>query len=183
MKTVALFGGSFDPPHIGHIAIVDKLLSAEDISHVVVMPTYLNPLKKCFFAPATTRLKWLQTIFKNRCGVEVSDWEVKQNKKVPTIQTARMLLKSYDKVFVVIGADNFATLNRWQNYMELHNIVEFIVVTRDTIVLPKKLRTIPLAVAVSSTALRKQLQKEHLPKEVANEIEMLYKKEKNGHES
>ncbi len=42
METIALFGGSFDPPHIGHKAIVKSLCNLKDIDKVIVMPTFFN---------------------------------------------------------------------------------------------------------------------------------------------
>ena len=66
MKTIALFGGSFDPPHIGHKAVVEAVLKLKDVEEVVVMPTFLNPFKDSFHAPSDLRLKWLREIFSGK---------------------------------------------------------------------------------------------------------------------
>ena len=63
MKTIALFGGSFDPPHLGHKAVVDAILSTLDVDEVVVMPAYLNPFKSKVYASGSLRFQWLQKIF------------------------------------------------------------------------------------------------------------------------
>ena len=73
MKTIALFGGSFDPPHLGHYSIVHALLEIKEIDEIIVMPTYLNPFKDASFAPAELRLRWLKEIFKEERKVTVSD--------------------------------------------------------------------------------------------------------------
>jgi nicotinate-nucleotide adenylyltransferase len=123
MKTVALFGGSFDPPHIGHEAIVNGLKSLDYIDKVVVMPTFLNPFKSAFFAPAELRLKWLKDMFLDFEDVEVSSFETDSKKKVPTIESVKYLLESYDKVYLVIGADNLHSLKQWYKYDELKEFI------------------------------------------------------------
>ena len=175
MKSIALFGGSFDPPHIGHIEIINKLKKLDFIDKVIVMPTYLNPFKNSFKADASLRLKWLKEIFKNDNKVEVSDFEVKQNKKVPTIITVKELLKKYDKIFVVIGADNLASLKKWQDFEELDNLVDFIVASRGDLKIDKKFLKLDVDIDISSTTLREKINKNALPKEVANEIYKYYK--------
>lgn len=179
MKSVALFGGSFDPPHIGHQSIVKALLDLKDIEDVVVMPTYLNPFKSDSVAPSKLRFKWLKKIFENLDRVEVSDFEVNQNKKVPTIQSVLHLLDKYEKIYLVIGADNLKSLNRWYKYDELHKNVTFIVVSRDDIEVPKHFVKLNVKVDISSTKLRDAIDKEMLPSECAEEIYNYYKKVKN----
>ena len=181
MDSVALFGGSFDPPHIGHIAIVKHLLKFDEIDTIIVMPTYLNPLKKQFFAPAKTRLKWLEKIFADNKKVHVNNYEVLQKQKIPTLQSVEMLLKQYKKVFVVIGADNYATLNKWHRIDELKKKAEFIVATRGETKVPNEIKTIPLSLDISSTKLRENIEKyqEYLPPQILNEALGIYKKEKN----
>jgi len=94
MKTIALFGGSFDPPHIGHESIVKALQGYKDIDKIIIMPTFLNPFKTSSHAPSELRLKWLEEIFKEYKNVEVSSYEVDENQKIATIQTVTYLLNS-----------------------------------------------------------------------------------------
>jgi nicotinate-nucleotide adenylyltransferase len=67
MDSIALFGGSFDPPHIGHEAIVKALMKLDEIDKIIIMPTYLNPFKTEFFAPADLRVKWLKKLSEQCC--------------------------------------------------------------------------------------------------------------------
>ncbi|NPA59805.1 MAG: adenylyltransferase/cytidyltransferase family protein, partial [Epsilonproteobacteria bacterium] len=60
METIALFGGSFDPLHIGHEAIVEALLCKKEIDKVIIMPTFLNPFKTKSFTSAQMRLESLK---------------------------------------------------------------------------------------------------------------------------
>jgi len=179
MKRVALFGGSFDPPHNGHIAIIEKLKTLPFIDEVVVMPTYLNPFKEKFHADGKKRLEWLREIFKDDSKVKVSDFEVKQNKAVPTYETVLKLLQTYKKVYVTIGADNVASLDKWYKAKELQELVEFLVITRKGYTIPKKFYTIELDEDISSTQLRKNLDLTKIPATIADAIQKEYNANKN----
>ena len=92
---IALFGGSFDPPHAGHAAAVKTILSSLKPDLLVIMPSFLNPFKKSFSAPPQLRLRWCRALWSDAPGVEVSDYEISQNRSVPTIQSVKFLLKKY----------------------------------------------------------------------------------------
>lgn len=92
---IALFGGSFDPPHAGHDAAVEAILSALKPDLLVIMPSFLNPFKKSFSAPPQLRLKWCRALWSGTPHAEVSDYEISQNVPVPTIQSVKFLLEKY----------------------------------------------------------------------------------------
>lgn len=92
---IALFGGSFDPPHAGHDAAVKAILSALKPDLLVIMPSFLNPFKKSFSAPPQLRLRWCRALWSDAPHVEVSDYEISQNRSVSTIQSVKFLLEKY----------------------------------------------------------------------------------------
>ena len=92
---IALFGGSFDPPHAGHAAAVKAILSSLKPDLLIIMPSFLNPFKKSFSAPPQLRLRWCRALWSDTPGVEVSDYEISQNRSVPTIQSVKFLLEKY----------------------------------------------------------------------------------------
>ena len=174
MDTIALFGGSFDPPHIGHEAIVGALRKFKDIDKIIVMPTFLNPFKSNFYAPSSLRMKWLKEIFSEYNNVEVSNYEALQEKQVATIETVKHLLKSYKKIYLVIGADNLASLHMWNRYEELKELVTFIIAPRDAIEIPKGFLRLNVDENISSTNLREKVEISKLPKKCAKEIYNFY---------
>jgi len=178
MRTVALFGGSFDPPHLGHEAVVKALLPLSEIDKIIIMPTFLNPFKSSSFAPAKKRLKWLKEIFAPYKDVLIDSFEVQKNEKVPTITTVKYLLESYDKVYVVIGADNLKDLKKWFKFDVLKELVTFIVASRDEIHVPQEFIKLLVQENTSSTMLRQTMNKEKLCTVNAQEI-INYYKEKN----
>nr|WP_321267892.1 nicotinate (nicotinamide) nucleotide adenylyltransferase [uncultured Sulfurimonas sp.] len=177
MKTIALYGGSFDPPHIAHEAIIKALANMKEIDKVIVMPTYLNPFKSQSFAPSELRLKWLKKIFSDFKNVEVDDFEASKSIKTPTIKSVKHLLKKYKKIYLTIGADNLKSLEKWSNYDELKELVTFIVASRDSLEIPENFIHLSIDVDVSSTALRQNMDKTKLPQVCADEIQQYYKEQ------
>ena len=157
MKTIALFGGSFDPLHDGHKAIIKALDGFMDIDKTIVLPTFLNPFKSKSHASAEQRFNALHVEFKDIRDVEISDYEIKQKTKVASIQSVKHFLKIYNKIYLVIGADTLATLHKWQDYKELKSLVDFIVVTRDNIQIPEEYITLHVEQNISSTQIRNGL--------------------------
>lgn len=174
---IALFGGTFDPVHIGHEEIIKKALKELDIDLLIVVPAFLNPFKKSFFAPPKLRLKWLKKVAKRYKNVKVCDYEIKNKRPTYAIETVQYLKKIYkpSKIYFIIGADNLKTLEKWHNYKKLKKEVEFVVAKRDKTKIPSKYKTIDINVPISATMLRKKPIKRFLPKIAANEILKYYK--------
>ena len=174
MKSAALYGGSFDPPHIGHQAVIEALKKLDFIDKIIIMPTFLNPFKESFHADATVRLKWLQKLFDADPKVEISSFEVDQQRKVPTIESVLELQKEFDKIYLVLGADNLQHLHKWHRFEELKRVVTFIIVTRDAIDIPPHFLKLNVDVKISSSALREKMESTKLPKKCAQEIMHYY---------
>ena len=154
---VAVFGGSFDPIHEGHIEIIKEALSTLNIDKLFVVPTYLNPFKKHFYFSEKERLKLVKEKLKNFDKVEIIDYEIKQKRAVPTIETIEYLKNEYelhDKIYLIIGADNLKNLTKWKNYDKLQKLVEFVIATRDNIPIPKNYKTLNINKNISSTRIR-----------------------------
>jgi len=174
--TIALYGGSFDPPHIGHEAVVEALEKLDYIDEIIIMPTFLNPFKSSFSAPAELRFNWLKEIFKEFKNVKIDKYEVEQNRQVATIESVKYLLKTYKDVYLVIGADNLASLEKWNSYGELKDLVTFIVASRDNIIVDEKFIQLKVDEKISSSELRNNINISMLPQVCAVEIEQYYNK-------
>ena len=175
MESVALFGGSFDPPHIGHIAIVKEALKLKEIQKVVIMPTFLNPFKSTFYADGVLRLRWLEEIFKPFKNVLIESYEVDREKPTSSIDSVKYLLKKYKKVYLIIGADNLEKLPYWDRYDELKELVTFVVATRDEIEVPDSFLKLDVDENISSTYLRKDITKNKISTICYDEIIKFYK--------
>lgn len=151
---LALFGGSFDPPHIGHVRIVGEALKTLDIDTLVVVPTYLNPFKLSVVACGSQRIAWLQEIFKSHKRVQISNFEIRQNRSIYTIETVRHFGKFAQTIYLIIGADNLEKLHQWHHYDELCQRVTFVVVTRNNIDIPDTMIRLDINTPISSTLFR-----------------------------
>jgi len=175
---VAIYGGSFDPPHIAHEEVIQKALQNLDIEALFVVPTYLNPFKKTFFASEKLRFKWVKKLLLPYPKAKIISYEVEQKRSVPTIETIKYLKSKYDldKIYLIIGADNLKSLDQWKEYDELKKLVHFVVATRDKISIPKDLQKLQINANISSTELRSDPKVEFLPRSIADEVVKYYKK-------
>jgi nicotinate-nucleotide adenylyltransferase len=153
----ALFGGSFDPPHIGHQKIVDAILELDWIDAVIVMPAFKNPFKEQYNVNPALRLEWCKRVFQGKNRV-ISSFEIEQNRAVYTIESYNHLNKEYNIQAIVIGADNLKTIHKWKDFEKLNSQIKWIVVSRpnehlDTSTL-KEFSVVPLEMNVSSTEIR-----------------------------
>ncbi|GAD18111.1 nicotinate (nicotinamide) nucleotide adenylyltransferase [Helicobacter fennelliae] len=126
---IAIFGGSFDPPHLGHLEIIERL--HVDFDRLIVMPTFLSPTKSHFSAPPNKRFEWLCYICKGFKNVIVSDFEIAQNRVVYAIEWVEHFMQPKANLTLIIGADNAQSLPTWHQYHKLIKLVSFIVIARD----------------------------------------------------
>jgi len=120
MTRIAVFGGSFDPPHLGHKALVQAALHELELDEVWVMPVGQAVHRKLTaHISAKQRLAWVEQMFADMQGVRVLDWEVKQSNPTPSIAVMRWLQKQVDGVPVwLMGMDAWQGLPSWLDYPE-----------------------------------------------------------------
>lgn len=177
---LAIFGGSFDPPHIGHQTIAKKVLKKLDIDLLLVVPAFLNPLKVKSFLDAKTRYKLLEKLFSKKEKIQVCSYEIDQNRAVYSIETIKYIIEKYkpEKVYLVIGADNYDTFHLWDSYKEIKKLVSLVVVTRDGVKPKKKkdVKRIKLDIKISSTELRNTFNLNYIPKKIRKDVEKVWHK-------
>ena len=158
--TIAIFGGSFDPPHQGHQLIVEKALENLQIDKLLVVPAYLNPFKTSTLADALTRLAWCHTLFDPIDGVEVDDYEIKEGKSTVTSQSVKHFNQTYHVKYLIVGSDNLSTLTKWHAFEWLNDTVTWVIATRDDHHLDtdalKKWELLPIEAPMSSTQIREE---------------------------
>jgi len=177
-ESVALFGGSFDPPHLGHSEIVEALLKWPEIDRVILMPAWLNPFKESSHASAEQRLAWCRRLF-SRPGVEVSDWEIRQERPVYTVETWEHFREAGVPLhYLVIGSDNLPTLKQWKDFERLNREATWIVATREGNEADlSDLRSawiLPVHVPVSSTEIRGGRGLEYVDPVIRKEVRQIY---------
>ena len=175
--TYALFGGSFDPPHLGHLEIIKKALELESVDKIIVMPTYLNPFKNSFSVEPKKRLAWAKEAFNLR-GVEVSSFEIEQNRAVYTIESFKHLKKELNLKYIIIGADNLKSITKWSNFEYLNSQICWIVATRDGQKLElnslREYILLNISIDVSSSEIRDGKKLEFLNKKIKSQVLLEY---------
>ena len=130
---IAIYGGSFNPMHIGHEKIVDYVLKNLNMDKIIIIPVGIPSHRENNLEESDTRLKICREIFKSNEKVEVSDIEIKSERKSYTYDTLLKLIEIYgkdNKFFEIIGEDSLKNLKTWKNYKELLNLCKFIVFRR-----------------------------------------------------
>jgi nicotinate-nucleotide adenylyltransferase len=132
---VALFGGTFDPPHRGHLAIAAAAADAFALDEVLFAPAGLQPLKPDgAHAPFADRLAMLSLACLPETRFGVSDLDEPHPDGTPnyTVQTLTALhqLMPADTLFNLVGADSFLNLRHWREPDRLLELAEWIVVSR-----------------------------------------------------
>lgn len=115
---VGIFGGSFDPVHIGHVNLAKYVLDHTDLDEVWLMVSPRNPLKD--HGPIATdrqRLEMARLAVKDIPGLQVSDFEFHLPIPSYTYKTLTELKKSYPEhdFRLIIGGDNWASIEKWKN--------------------------------------------------------------------
>ena len=135
-----LFGGSFDPPHLGHYEIIKYFIKKSDI--FIISPIFYSPLKK--HKPKTSYLDRKKMI-KLMLGVNYSrkisilDYEY-ENESIFSADTIRYLKENFNKfsINMIIGADQYNSIELWNEYEYILNNVNLIVISRPGIKIDMK---------------------------------------------
>ncbi len=177
---IAIFGGSFDPIHVAHVAIVESALDKLDIDKLIIVPTYLNPFKNSFNLNPETRFELLKKVFHKFKNVEISDYEINQQKTSYSFNTVNYLKNLYkpSKIYLIIGEDNINDLDKWYKYDELKKLVEFVVASRTGFETKKanEFKSLDININISSTELRDKINLNYIPIEIKDDILNLKKK-------
>ncbi|HOT98268.1 MAG TPA: nicotinate (nicotinamide) nucleotide adenylyltransferase [bacterium] len=167
---LALFGGSFNPIHIAHLIIAERVVDALQVDRLLFMPCSIPALKSGEqMAEVAHRLNMVRRAIAGNPRFRVSELELRRGGKSYTVETLRVLKKKYrlerEDLFLVIGGDNLADFVQWRDPEEISRLCRVAVADRPesdyTGRIPPYLTDVvridtPL-MAVSSTDIRKRL--------------------------
>ena len=132
MDKTAIFGGTFNPFHNGHLEIVNSLLKFDDVNRVVVIPTAIPPHKEApFLASGEDRFAMCRLAVAGLDAVSVSDIELERGGRSYTYDTVISLKEELKcDICITCGADMIATLPTWYRYNDLISEAEIIAFRR-----------------------------------------------------
>ncbi len=126
---VGLLGGTFDPPHLGHLALADAAIERFGLERLIVVVTGVPPHKQTG-TDAETRFRLAEAAFAGRDKVELSRHELERAGPSYTVETARWAAKEWGDVICLVGADEFADFLLWRDPDEILEHVRLGVGTR-----------------------------------------------------
>ena len=132
-QAIGFLGGRFDPVHTGHLHLALDSLESLGLDKVYFVPSEQTPLKGTKpGASAADRLAVLEHVAAMDSRLDILTWELEQGGAVYTVDTARYLAERWPeaKRYWIIGMDQLAQLDRWKDFLELVDIVKFIVFER-----------------------------------------------------
>jgi nicotinate-nucleotide adenylyltransferase len=128
---IAVFGGTFNPVHYGHLRLAEEAREACGLDRVVFMPTFITPHKLTeSLTPARVRFELVKSAVEDNPGFSVSDLEIRREGRSFTVDTVRELLKEDTEVFLILGSDSFNDIASWYEYEDLLRLASFIVAPR-----------------------------------------------------
>ncbi len=158
-EKVAIFGGSFNPLHVGHINAIYAVYKAMNFDRIMVVPASQNPLKENIEGPtAEQRLEMVKIGLKDAEFVEVDDQELKRGGKSYSVETVTHYSKEVapDNLSLIIGIDQFENFDKWKDFDKILSLANLIVLSRPGFQFPFEIKDLPTGLQKLSTEMDRQ---------------------------
>jgi nicotinate-nucleotide adenylyltransferase len=133
MKKIGILGGTFDPPHFGHLLMANEVRFRLNLDEIWFMPNQLPPHKiKTSLSTNENRFQMLEKAIKDHPQFRVEPIELSRSGPSFTIDTIKILKEKYPKVdfYFIIGADMIEYLPKWHQINDLMELIQFVGVKR-----------------------------------------------------
>jgi len=140
-KRIGIYGGTFDPIHIGHLRLALEAFCRLNLTQVRFIPCGKPPHRLPPFFSKEQRLQMVQLACQDFPYLIADDLEMQRQKPSWTIDTLRILRQKMpqDALFLLLGGDSFATLNSWKDWAQLLDFAHLVVIKRPNIDYPPKM--------------------------------------------
>ena len=134
MKT-CIFGGTFDPPHIGHLLIAQTIIESENFERLIFVPANISPAKKGkIISSSKKRLDMLNMALTSNENFEISDFEINKGDVSYTINTivefANTLNLDKKDLYFLMGSDTLGEFHNWKDPKKIMSLCNIIVAIR-----------------------------------------------------
>lgn len=130
---LGIYGGSFDPVHLGHLLVAQAAVEELGLDRIFFVPAAQSPFKpETKPAPDAMRLQLLRLALAGKTNCELDDQEIRRGGISYTVDTLSDYALRFPgaELFYLIGADNAAKLNEWRNPAELARLARFVAIPR-----------------------------------------------------
>lgn len=132
MERIGIYGGTFSPPHNGHLHAARCFLDAVHPDKLLIIPTCLPPHKQASLSANTDgRLTMCRLAFGDFPSVEISDIEIRRGGVSYTSDTLRSLVRPDRELFFLCGTDMFLTLPRWHEPEVIFSLAHIVYMARE----------------------------------------------------
>ncbi|MGZ4431447.1 MAG: nicotinate-nucleotide adenylyltransferase [Gaiellales bacterium] len=156
---LGVFGGEFDPPHIGHLVICQEARFRLELDRLLVIPAGRPPHRATSATPAELRFRLTEVAFAGEPDTEVSRIELDSVEPSYTVRTLERLAEPDVELFLIMGADQFAAFATWREPMRIRELARLAVAARPGARPPRGadvVLTSPM-LDVSSTEIRRRM--------------------------
>jgi nicotinate-nucleotide adenylyltransferase len=139
LQRLGIFGGTFDPIHLGHLVIAEEALNSLKLDRVLFIPARISPFKLGLVSVcAENRLRMVELAIADNAAFQVSRLEIDREGPSYTVDTLRQLRSEYGSVpvfYLLMGTDSLMTIASWHRAQELTKLAQIIAYTRPGIAL------------------------------------------------
>jgi nicotinate-nucleotide adenylyltransferase len=130
-EKIGIYGGTFDPIHIGHLITTRFVLEQRNLDKIIFIPCNISPLKTHLNSSSSKdRLNMLKLAIDRMPQFGFSDYEIKKGDVSYTIETIREMKKIYDDIELIIGYDNLVVFDKWKEPDEIFKLAKVVVMKR-----------------------------------------------------
>lgn len=131
MARVAVFGGSFNPVHYGHLLLADEIVVLVAVDRVLFVPAAQPPHKPAaHLAPAADRFAMVRLAIAGHEHLAVSDVELRRAGTSYTVDTLEELRRAGDELFLLVGSETFLDLLTWREPARIARLARLVIVPR-----------------------------------------------------
>ena len=134
MRKIGLFGGTFNPIHLGHLRSAEEIRESFELGQVIFIPASYPPHKeKGDILPASTRAQMVRLAIADNPRFAFSEVELRRPGKSYSVETITHFRQQFGpdtELYFILGLDSFLEINTWKEYRALFALCHFIVMTR-----------------------------------------------------
>jgi nicotinate-nucleotide adenylyltransferase len=160
LKKIAIYGGTFDPIHHGHLIVAREALERLGADELIFIPARISPFRKT--APVARdelRLSMIRAAIGKEPGFSVDDCELRRPAPSYTIDTVEQIRQRRPDatIYCLVGEDHVAKLPKWRRFTDLEKLVRFVVLDRSGHQPSHLYPVIRRKIDISATEIRKRV--------------------------